>query len=349
MIWEKITFGGFSMKEKGLLRAGMVLLLIVMASTGVFASANQEVEEDDGKFSVAMVLVGPINDAGWNESAYKGLILAEKRFGVVTAYSENVPLADFETVFADYAGKGYDLVIGHGFEFVDPAKNVAPDFPNTQFAVVNGVGSQAPNFSSFRFKTYQTGFIAGMVAGLITESNNVGMIGGAKYPHIEAAAENYRVAAQLVNPGCKVQTAYVGNWTDVAKGKEMALAMIDGGADVLTGNANQVTLGIIDAAVSRGIQAIGYIDDQSHVAPDTIFVSAIQSVQNMVAVIVDKAVNGTINPEFYLLGMAEGVIGISDFHGNDSKLSVEDKALIDELLVKIEDGTLEKEGVFWKN
>lgn len=337
------------MKEKSLMRFGFSVLMMVIISISVFAAGEKEPVKDDGKYSVAMVLVGPINDAGWNESAYKGLILAEKRFGVVTAYSENVPLADFETVFADYAGKGYDLVIGHGFEFVDPAKNVAPDFPDTQFAVVNGTESQAPNFSSFRFKTYETGFIAGMVAGLITESNNVGMIGGAKYPHIEAAAENYRVAAELVNPGCKVQTAYVGNWTDVAKGKEMALAMIDAGADVLTGNANQVTLGIIDAAVSRGIQAVGYIDDQYNVAPDTIFVSAIQSVQKMVAVIIEKAINDTLNPEFYLLGMAEGVIGISDFHGNDSKLSSEDKALIDDLLGKIEDGTLDKEGVFWKN
>lgn len=327
------------MKNEKLLVCITLLLICFLVFGITLVASNQE------KLKVAMVLHGAINDAGWNESAYKGLKLAEEKLGVVIAYSEGVPIPDIEAVMASYASRGYGLVIGHGFEFLDPAKRAAANFPDTQFAVVNGTEGQAPNLSSFRFKTAQTGFIVGMMAGLLTKSNKVGLIAGDKYPHMEIAAKNFKVGAQYVNPECEARSVYVGSWTDIAKGKEMALAMIDTGFDVISGNADQVNLGIIEAAKSRGIKALGYISDQYSIAPDTIFVSVIQSVESMVATIIEKVIKGDLKPEFYELGMEEGVIGLSDFHGNDAKLSSEDRALIKELLTKLVDGTLEKEGI----
>ena len=301
------------------------------------ASQEGESKEPEG-FKVAMVLTGPINDAGWNESAYKGLVTAKEQFQVETAYSENVPQPDFEAVIRDYADKGYNLIICHGFEFSDVVKTVSPEYPDSIFAVVNGDSFQEPNMVSMRFNTPQTGFIAGTVAGLISKTNVVGMIGGTKMPHIQDALLGFEAGAKYVNSNAKALTGFTESMTDLAKGKEMAMAMIEQGADVTCANANQAALGVIDAAKSKGIKHIGYISDQYDVDPDTIFVSVIQSVEDMVVSVVDKAVKGEAKPALYLMGVNDGAIRLSDFHGNEANLPEGAMDKINEVIAGIKDG-----------
>lgn len=324
-------------------------LIAALALPAFAGGKKEEPKKDDGKLKVAMVLVGPTNDAGWNESAYRGLKAAEAKFGITVAYSENVAQPDFETVMTEYASKGYDLVIGHGLEFMDPTFTVAKEFPKTKFAVVNGTKGQEPNVSSFRFDTPQVGFIAGTLAGLITKNNKVGIIGGMKYPHVESALNSFAIAAKYVNPKCEALVSYLGSWDDVPKGKEMAMAMIDQGVDVIAGNANQVTLGIIDAADKRGIKAVGYISDQYDVAPKTVFGSALQSVDKLVEAAIKMTLDGKLEPKFYELGYNDGAVGLADMHGNDAKLSAEQKAVLQKVLDKLKDGSLRQEGILPTN
>ncbi len=294
---------------------------------------------------VAMLLTGPINDAGWNESAYKGLGIAEEKYGVETAYSENIPTADFETVLRDYADKGYDIIICHGFEFSDAVKAVAPSFTDSMFCVVNGDSTQEPNMASLRFNTPQTGFLAGAAAALLTESNTVAMIGGTRMPHIEDSLKGFEAGAQYINPDVNVITGFTETMTDVAKGKEMGMAYIEQGADVLCANANQTGLGVIDAAKSKGAKEIGYISDQNDVAPDTIMVSSIQSVEFMVSAIIEKGVNGTLSPELYLMGTADGAIYLSDFHGNEDAFGEGGVDKLNEIFEGLKDGSLREAGI----
>lgn len=307
--------------------------------------ATEENAQEEKSFQVAMVMTGPINDAGWCESAYKGLMAAKDQFKVETAYSENVAQPDIDAVIRDYADKGYDLIICHGFEFSDPVKAISPEYPDSIFAVVNGDSYQEPNMVSMRFNTPQTGFIAGTVAALISETNVVGMIGGTKMPHIQDALKGFEEGAKYVKPDIKVLTGYTESMDDLAKGKEMAMAMIEQGADVTCANANQAALGVIDAAKSQGIKHIGYISDQYEVAPDTIFVSVIQSVEDMIVSIVGKAVNGEAKPALYLMGVNDGAIRLSDFHGNDSKLPEGAMDKINEVIEAIKDGSLKEKGI----
>ncbi len=314
-------------------------------AAGGDAAASTAGGADDGAISVAMVLTGPINDAGWNESAYNGLMMAQEEYGIETAYSENVPQPDFETVLRDYAANGYDVIIAHGFEFSDPAKAVAPEFPDSMFCVVNGDSMQEPNVLALRSNTPETGFLAGAAAALASESGVVGMIAGTRMPHIEDSLTGFEAGAKYINPDIEVLTGFTETMTDVARGKEMATAFIEQGADVVCANANQTGLGVIDAAVSEGVLAIGYISDQYEVAPETIPVSAIQSVEFMVSSIIQRAVDGTLAPELYLLGAADGAIYLSDFHGHEDAFGEGGAEQLEEIFAGLQDGSLQEEGV----
>lgn len=309
-------------------------------------TGDKQTAPEQEAFKVAMVLTGPINDAGWNESGYKGLMQARDAFGVEVAYTESVPQPDFEATVRDYAEQGYDLVVAHGAEFTDAVKAVAPNYQDVQFAIVNGTEAVEPNVGSFRFNTPQVGFLAGAFAGLITESNVVGIIGGMKFPHIEDSLIGYEAGAKYVNPDVKVLLAYTESWTDIPKGKETALAMIDQGADVVCTNANQVGLGGIEAAKERGVYAIGYIDDQYNVAPGTVPVSSIQSVQDLMVKITEMGMKNEIKPQTYLLGVNDGVVRLSDFYElGDQPVPEEIKQKMDEIFKGLQDGSLKEQGI----
>lgn len=312
-------------------------------------SASSSGGSDGEPVKVAMLLTGYINDAGWNQSAYEGLQMAEEEFGVEGAYTEAVPQPDFETVLRDYADQGYDLIIAVGNELSDATLAVAGSFPDTTFAVMNGNSAQAPNVGAYRFNTPQSGFLAGAISAMYSTDGTVGMIGGTTAPHIKDCVDAFAEGAKYIDPDITALTGYTDSMTDVAKGKEMGMAFIEQGADVLCANANSCSLGVIDAAKEKGIRHIGYISDQYDVAPDTVMVSVVQSNQFMIRAIVESVINGDFTPELHLFGMSEGALYLSDYHGHDDQLTDEQKAKIDEIIEGIKDGSLREAGILPKS
>ncbi|WP_161845904.1 BMP family protein [Pseudoflavonifractor sp. 524-17] len=342
-------------KQLAQILSGALLVTMLAACGGGGGGSNPSAAPNpsdgggEGGYKVAMLLTGYINDAGWNQSAYEGLQMAQEEFGVTGAYTEAIPQPDFEAVMRDYADQGYDMVICVGNEFSDAALAVAPSFPNVSFAVMNGNNAAEPNVGAYRFNTPEAGFTAGAIAAMYSQGGTVGVIGGSTAPHIKDAAEAFKVGAQYINPDINVLIGYTETMTDVAKGKEMGVAFIEQGADVLSANANSASLGVIDAAKEKGILHIGYISDQYDVAPETVMVSMIQSNPFMIRAIVESGVNGTFEPKLNLFGMKEGALYLSDFHGNDSKLTDEQKAKIDEIVAAIKDGSLKEAGILPKS
>jgi basic membrane protein A len=336
--------------EKVKVFIGAACLCMIMLVQPLAAKGNSDTAKSSyGRMKVAMLLSGPINDAGWSESAYKGLMTARERLNIDTAYSENLLQPDFEAVMRDYADKGYNVIICHGNEFSDAAQAVSPQFPDSFFCVVNGNSSQAPNMASFRFNTPQTGFLAGAAAALLSKTNNVAMIGGTRMPHIDDALKGFEAGAKYINPSIRVQTGFTETMTDIAKGKEMGLAYAEQGADVLCANANQTGLGVIDAAKTKDIKYIGYIDDQYATAPDTIMVSAIQSVQFMVATIIEKGINRQLTPSVSLMGTADEAIYLSEFHGHEKDFPAGSLDRLQKIFEGLKDGSLRNQGVVPKS
>lgn len=305
----------------------LVLALVVLAGCGGTKpdNAGQDQQNGDGQevLKVGILLPGNINDKGWNASAYEGLMNARDEYGVEVNYQEAVAQSDMEEVFRNYAADGYNLVIGHGYQFADAAQKVADEFPDTKFAILNGSVSNGKNLASYSFTNWQPGYVTGYLAGLLTKSGKIGAIGGQKIPVIEDALNAFADGAKAANPNANVIITYVDSWDDVAKGKETALAMINSGADVVTCDANAVGLGAIEAAKEKQTYHIGFVDDQFDVAPEVVVASAIQSNQEMVKYVIKAVLDGQFNPGENVLGIKEGVEGISSFHDWETKLSKE--------------------------
>jgi basic membrane protein A len=310
-------------------RVGTVLfvaLLMVSVSATVYAGGEQEDAPDSDEkagqdsVKVGILLPGNINDSGWNQTAYQGLEAAKEKHDIETNYVESVAQSDMEESFRNFATAGYDLVIGHGYQFQDAAQKVAEAFPDTSFAILNGSVKREPNLSSYQFTNWQPGYVTGALAGLITETNKIGAIGGQEIPVIKDALEAFRDGARRVNPQAEVVITYVDSWTDVAKGKETALAMIENGADVVVTDANAVGLGSIEACQEKGAYAIGFVQDQYEVAPDTVVASGIQSNQKLVLYVIEEYLAGNFRPGIFQLGISEGVEGMSPLYEWEEKL-----------------------------
>ena len=327
---------------------------IPVESPTVTAVADQTSEKDEKSSGttkkVALLLTGTINDAGWSESSYKGLMKAKEKYGIETAYTENLALVDMESTARDYAAQGYDIIIFSSADFYQAAISVAPDYPNIRFVIVNGEGAQEPNLANFRPNTPECGFIAGSFAGLITKTNKVGMIGGKMLPPVVDAANGFTAGAKYANPNAEVVTSYIDSWTDIAKGSEATLAMIESGVDVVVSNTGQAALGTIDAAKKKGIYAIGYIEDQHDIAPGTVPFSAIQDIGDLVYASVTSALSDDFKPETVLVGAKDNVIRLSDFYTmGDQPVPDEVIAKMKEIYQGIVDGSLKEQGILPKS
>ena len=339
-------------KLVGILLASALSLSLMAgcASQDGQASAPQTSETPEAEpIQVALLLTGYANDAGFCETCVDGLKKAESELGVTTAYSEALAKPDFESTMRDYADQGFDLVICAGNEFSDAALAVSPTFPDTKFAVINGNDANDPNVAAYRFNTPETGFLAGALAAMYSESGSVGFVGGSTSPHIKDGADAFVAGAQYVNPEINAQVGYTESWTDVAKGKEMGMAFIEQGADVLSANADACSLGVIDAAKTSDCIYIGYNTDQNENAPEHIPVSVIQSNEFLVYSIIEEVLAGEFTPALSLYGMNEGAVAVSDFYDIGAALTEEEQALLEEIIAGIQDGSLKEAGILPKS
>ena len=219
-------------------------------------------------FRVALLTPGPISDQSWNGGAYAGLLRIRDTLGATVSHIQTKTPAEFEEQFRQYGSQGYDLVFGHGFEFQDAAKRVGPDFPKTVFITTSSTSS-GKNVGGMEFGFGDASYIAGMLAGSITKSNVLGLIGGTELPPVKEGFAAFEAGARSVNPKVRVLLSYIGNWDDVSAGKEQALAQIGRGADVIFQNADAAGLGVFQAArETRKALIVGSNSNQNTVAPE---------------------------------------------------------------------------------
>ena len=283
-------------------------LLLCLIAIGLILIGNTELDaKGPEKFKVALLLPASITDGGWNALAYDGLKAVEKELGAKISHVESRTPTDQEAHFRDYALDGYQLIFGHGFEYQDPAKSVAPDFPETVFITSTG-STVTENISPMVFGIEEPVYLLGIIAGSMTQTNKIGIVGGQNIPAINSTFAAFERGVKSVNPDADVRRGYVGNWEDIGKGKELALAQIDEGVDFIFPNADVAGLGAfqaVEAAQVDGkiVYTFGANRDQSELSPTTILANAI--VTPKVFVHVAKAVmEGTFKPQLYLFTMA---------------------------------------------
>ena len=301
-------------------------------TTTAAGSGNTTTAVAQGKIKVALILSGPANDQGWNATALEGLKKAETDFGITTAYMENVSIADSESAFRDFATQGFDLVIGHGFQYGEPAAKIGKDFPGQYFMATES-NSSGDNMASFVMSCEEGAYLMGMLSDGMTKSNVIGVVGGFEQPSIIKELEAFKLGAKEINPGVKVLEIYVNSFVDASLGKEAALSMIDQGADVLYHVANQAGTGVITAAKEKGLLALGNSYDQNSIAPDAIITSTVYKMPLVITQAVQQVIDKKFKGGVFYLGMSDSVVDVAPFHGFESKVP---KDLMDKVLAKKE-------------
>ncbi len=289
-----------------------MMILAVMFTGVLFAGGQQdgvaEAPASDApvQLKAAMLMSGPINDGGWNTSAYEGLTRLRDELGFEIAYTELVPQAEQKSILRNYARRGYDLVIGHGFEFGDSILEVAEEFPDVNFYQVGG-DIQAANAGSGVFGLGELSYLAGKLAAKFTKTDKIGFVGAMEIPTILAEIDMMKKTIAEYNPGASFTIAYTGSWTDVNKGKEAALAQISNGVDVIIAIGDACDVGAIQAAKEKGGYVIGWSGDFNSLAPNVVLTSMVQSVPDLVLAQGEMIKAGTWKGEAKVWGVQEGV------------------------------------------
>lgn len=287
---------------------------------------------------VALILPGPITDGTFNSAAYNGIQAAEKKYDIKVSIRENTDFAQMADVLKSYADDGYDIIIAHGFQFAEPVLDMHAQYPKTWFIVNTARVSAAPNVASFDNRWGHAGYMAGAVAALYSKSGVIGHIGGIKVPVIEDYNQGFAEGAKRVKPDVKVLSAYVGSFSDVARGAEITTSLIEQGADVVTATGNENVMGTIQAAQKAGVHAIGTAFDSHDAAPDTIITTALINLDVNIDMAIGKVIDGSIEPKSYILGLKDGGIGLAPFRNFDDAFTDEQKATIKEVVADVAAG-----------
>jgi basic membrane protein A len=278
------------MKKTVVSRRSLLASTLVFTVVGMVWQDRAHAED----FKMGLLVPGSVAEEGWNRIAYDALKRVEKELGAQISYVElpDNPAA-FEKAFRDYASHGYQVVLGHGFQFQDAALATAEDFPETVFLVSSSYVHEG-NVIGLNTDASQPFYLMGMIAAKM--GKGAGLIGGMEIPPIAHAFEGFRKGAESVNPDFPVSTVFINSFTDASAAKEAAVSMMSQGADFVVPNANAAGLGVIQATQEAGTQSgtFSVYSDYTEVAPKNILGTFIADYGQGIVRIVSGIRDGTV-------------------------------------------------------
>jgi len=292
---------------------GLALVALPLVCGACHPPAGGRSASERGKVHVGIVFdSGGKDDRSFNAAAWQGVRRARRDFPIVLRDAEPGDPTSLEPAMRAFAERGYDLVIGIGFAQTPIVEEVARDYPAIDFAIVDGV-SPLPNVASLVFKEHEGSYLVGMIAAATSKSGVLGFVGGMDIPLIHRFETGYEEGARAVNPRVAVIQNYVGvtedAWNNPGKGKELAMAQIGKGADVIFAAAGNSGLGAFDAAEQQGIYVIGVDSDQNWVKPGRVLTSMVKRVDNAVYRIVEDRVAGRFRGGVHVYGLDNDGVG----------------------------------------
>jgi basic membrane protein A and related proteins len=249
-------------------------LLVGAALTLVSSSLPLLAHAQNKKLRVAAIYTVPVEQQ-WVSRIHKALNAEVARGGIEYVFSENVANADYERVMRQYAEAKHDFIVGESFAVEAAARKVAKEYPKIAFLMGSSGKPQAPNFSVFDNFIHEPSFLTGMIAGGMTKSNKIGMVGGFPIPEVNRLMNAFVAGAREVNPKVEFMVTFINSWFDPPKAKEAAFAMIDKGADIMYAER----FGVSDAAKERKVLAIGNVINTQASYPDTVVASALWNME----------------------------------------------------------------------
>ena len=297
-----------------------LIALVLLSSTLLSGCGGTSAAEDKSKIKVGIVFdIGGKDDRSFNAAAWEGVQRAAKALPIVLRDIEPGTPNAIEPAMRAFAERNFDLIIGVGFAQAPIMESVAKDYPHIQFAIIDGV-SQLPNVASLIFKEHEGSYLVGILAAKASQTGTIGFLGGMDIGLIHRFAKGYEEGAKSVNPNIRVIDNYVGvtdsAWNNPGKGKELALAQIGKGADVIFTAAGNSGLGAFDAVEQQGKPnghathfVIGVDSNQNMVKPGFVLTSMVKRVDNAVYDIVKDVVNHRFSAGLHVFGLDKDGVG----------------------------------------
>lgn len=309
------------------------LALAFMLAAAVLGCSDEQ--SADGRFRVALLTPGSIADGGWNAGAYAGLERIHEVLGAEVSHVETRTPVQFEESFRDYASRGYDLVFGHGFEYQDAAALVGAEYPDTIFVTTSGNTVRA-NVAPMVFELEQATYLCGYLAGRMSRTGKLGMIGGINMPSIKSTFTAFSAGARAARRDVVVREVFIGNFDDTAAAREAALALLEEGADFLIHQANEAGRGVFQAVSERSrsgqiAYAFGTNRNQNAMAPDVVIASATLDIPSALVEVARRVRDGEFVAEPIRLGMAQDIVRL-EF--NEALLGRIPEPVIEEVAVR---------------
>lgn len=299
----------------------------------------------DKPLKIALILPGKIDDVSWNQAMYEGMKRVEKEMGdkIEVSYTEEVyEVADIEPALRDFASEGYDLIFGHGFQFMESIMKVAEQFPKVMFALGTGYKT-LPNTCVYDIKLEEGGYLMGILAGMMTRTYKIGGVGGCDVSECYRGHEAYKFAAKKVNPEVEIQEVYTGDWTDAVKAKEASIAMYDSGVDIIWNSGDGIGLGGVAAAKEKGKWILTCISDQHVLAPKAILSGIVYDWAPLIKEIINDVLKGNFTnrtKKFYWLTVKNGGIKVLPFYQHASQVPPRVKEVLTRTEKGLADGSL---------
>jgi basic membrane protein A and related proteins len=312
---------------------------------GEATGATETTEEAPGSdIQVGLVTdIGGLNDRGFNSLANQGLEQAAEEFGVQIRVLESQSDADYIPNLSTLAEEGFDLIISVGFLMAEATHTAAEEFPETNFAIIDAAyggegceetnSCELPNLQGLLFKEQETGYLAGYLAGLVTESNTISSVGGIKIPPVDRFIAGYQKGAADSNPDVQTLNAYSQDFVDQARCKEVALDQIANGSDIVFQVAGGCGLGALDAAQERNVWGIGVDADQAFLG-DHVLTSSLKRVDVAVFSTIESVVNDAFEGGgVTTFGLAEDGVGLGEFSPNAPQEAIDETMAQAELVI----------------
>lgn len=310
------------------------------AASAPAASTPAPAEEKTEPMKVALVLPGKKDDVSFNQAMYRGMndyYNAHSDEIELTVVENVYDVADIEPTLIEYADSGYDVIIGHGYQFSEPVNTVAQQYPDACFLLGCGVGYQR-NSAQYDVQLEAGGYLMGVIAALATESNKIGVIGGGEGSEITRGHEGFKAGAKSINPDIEIQEVYTGDWNDTTGAYEAAIGMYDSGVDVIWHSGDGIGLGVVQAAEEKDQYVLGNVEDQLPLAPQNVL-SGLQyewgnALENIFASIKDGSFFSDTK-DVIMINVANGGLSMTDINDTKGRLTEDELATIADVYEKL--------------
>ena len=299
-------------------------LLATLAAAALSATVGPAAAQ--AKLKVAAIYTVPVEQQ-WVSRIDKALKAAVARGEIEYVFSENVSNADYERVMRGYAEKGNQLIVGEAFAVEAAARKVAKDYPKVSFLLGSSGKPQEPNFAVFDNFIQEPAYLSGMIAGGMTKTNKIGLVGGFPIPEVNRLMNAFMAGAKETNPKAEFMVTFINSWFDPPKAKEAAFAMIDKGADVMYAER----FGVSDAAKEKGKLAIGNVINTQDKYPDTVVASALWNMEPTIDLALKQVKEGSFKAEDF------GIYSTMKYKGSElAPLGTFEKKVPAELQAKVQ-------------